>query len=155
MQSSMDDNTKIVIRGVLDKMEDENINDKPASLINKALQSICGGNWNIVTYTAYESKIGFTASYFHWRSKQWVYAEQTTCTTYNSNEIETLMNIEFGWASIKDINMVQESAHHKINNKFPGTWRVHVARLNGEISSSLFGIVWESDGFTFFIYRIA
>lgn len=65
------------------------------------------------------------------------------------------MNIEFGWAKIKDINMIQQSAYTKINKTFEGVWRVHVAKLEDGYSWNFYGIVWESAGYTFFIYPIA
>jgi hypothetical protein len=151
----MNDNVKIVIRGVLDKIEGENITEHKAGLITSALDKLCGGRWNVITYPAYENEAGYTHSNFRWHNKEWVYAEQTTSTDYNESDIKSFMDTEFGWATIKDINTVQQSAYTKINNKFPGIWRVHVAQLQNSYSGSAFGAVWESDSFTFFIYRVA
>jgi hypothetical protein len=151
----MNDDVEIVIRGVLDKIEDENITTDKAFLINSALYKLCGGAWNVITYPTYTSEAGYAHSNFLWRNKLWIYAEQTTCTDTNASDIESFMNIEFGWATIKDINAVQHAAYTKINNKFPGTWRVHVVQLQNGYSSSLCGTAWQSDSFTFFIYRVA
>ena len=151
----MNDDAEIVIRGVLDKIEDENITDNKARLISDALKKLCGGVWNVIIYPTFEKERGNTYSCLHWRSKRWIYAEQTTNTSYDDSEIITFMNTEFGWATIKDIDTVQQSAYSKINNKFPGTWRVHVAQLKNEYFYSLYGTAWQSDGFTLFIYRIA
>ena len=151
----MNDDVKIVVRGVLDRIEDENIDGNEASLIGQALEKLCGGSWNVITYPSCESEIGYTSSYLNWRGKQWVYAEQTTNTSYNANRIISFMKMEFGWAKIKDMTMVQQSAYTKINRKFEGTWRVHVAKLEHGYSWSFHGTVWESDGYTFFIYPIA
>jgi hypothetical protein len=151
----MNDDVKIVIRGVLDKIEDENISENKAPLINSALQKLCGGIWNVITYTTCKSEAGYTNSNFHWHNKKWVYAEKTTSTDYNESDIKSFMDTEFGWATIKDINAVQQSAYTKISNKFPGTWRVHVAQLQNGASTSIFGTCWQSDNFTFCIYRVA
>ncbi len=151
----MDDDVKIVIRGVLDKIEDENLTEDKGKLICSALDRLCGDLWNVVFYPTYESEKGYCSSYFHWRSKYWVYAEKSISTNYNSDEIKKFMNTEFGWAKIKDIDTVQQAAYTKINNKFPGVWRVHVAKLNQGYSSYTYGTAWKSDEFTFFIYRIA
>jgi hypothetical protein len=151
----MNDDVEIVIRGVLDKIEDENITGNAAALIRSALQKLCGGCWNVITYSTYTSEAGYTNSHFHWRNKEWVYAEQTTSTDFNKSAIESFMNTEFGWTTIKDIDAVQRSAYTKINNKFPGTWKVHVAQLENVYSYSLFGTAWQSDSFVFLIYRVA
>jgi hypothetical protein len=150
----MNEDVKIVIRGVLNKIEDENITEHRQGLINSALDKLCGGRWNVITYSTYTSEAGYTDSNFHWRNKEWVYAEQTTSTDYNGSDIKSFMDTEFGCAKIRDINIVQQSAYTKINNKFPGTWRVHVAQLQNSYSGSTFGTMWESDGFSFFIYRV-
>jgi hypothetical protein len=153
--STMNDDAKIVIRGVLDKIEDENISENKAPLISSALNKLCGGVWNVITYTTYTSEAGYTDSNFHWRNKEWVYAEQTTSIDHNASNIKAFMDTEFGWATIKDINAVQQSAYTKINNKFPGTWRVHVVQLQNGGFYSICGTDWQSDSFTFYIYRVA
>ena len=119
---SMNDNIKIVIRGVLDRIDEENITENKAVLIGQALSRIFGGSWNVIIYPSYESAAGFTSSYFHWRHRQWVYAEKTTNTTYNANEIRSFMTREFGWSTIRDINAVQQSAYARINNRFSDSW---------------------------------
>jgi hypothetical protein len=146
--------TKLIIRGALDKIEDEKLTENKATVIRNALEAIRGGHWNVITYPTFESETGYRFSYLHWHGKQWVYAEKTTSTDYNEDEIKTFMDIEFGWAVIKDIHAVQQSAYTKINNKFPGTWRVHVARLKDGYSSDLSGTVWTNGEYTFFIYRL-
>jgi hypothetical protein len=95
----MNDNVKIVIRGVLDKIEGENITEHKARLITSALDKLCGGHWNVITYPTYENEAGYTNSNFRWHNKEWVYAEQTTSTDYNGSDIKSFMDTEFGWAT--------------------------------------------------------
>jgi len=149
------DDAKIVIRGVLDKIEDEKLTEGKATLIDTALNMLFGGTWNVITYPTCESEAGASSLYLHWHNKEWVYAEQTTDTHFDEKEVKKFMDTEFGWAKTKDINTIQHSVYTKINNRFPGTWRVHVAQLKNGYSSRIYGAVWKSDGFTFFIYRIA
>lgn len=153
--STMNDDAKIVIRGVLDKIDDENLTDDNATCIKQALDRLCGGTWNVILYPNCEVSTGSTSSCFYWRGKQWVYAEQTTNTSFNASEIKSFMDTEFGWSPIRDIQMVQQAANTKISNKFQGEWRVHVAQLKNGYSCSCCGIVWKADGYTFFIYRLA
>lgn len=116
----MDDDEKIVIRGVLDKIQDENSTENKADLIRETLKKLCGGHWNVITYPTFESEKGYCYPYLHWRNKQWVQAEKTTSTDFDSNEIKTFLNTEFEWATIKDIDAFQQSAYTKVNNKFLG-----------------------------------
>ena len=150
----MSQDTKIVIRGVLDQIEDNSMTENKAELIQKALCRLEGGHWSVIVYPSCEASAGCTSSSFHWRSKQWVYAQRTTDTSFNASDIKSLMNTEFGWATINDISAVQQSAYTKINDRFPGKWEVHVAKLNNGYSYKMCGTDWVRNEYTFFIYRI-
>ncbi|CAF3250989.1 unnamed protein product [Rotaria sp. Silwood2] len=149
----MDGNSSLVICGVLDKLEKDNATIGIATLVMEALEDSFGGCWNVIIYPTYENEAGCCSSYLNWHSKHRVYAEKTTCIDIDRNEIKRFMDTEFGSTTIKDIIAVQQSAYAKINNKFPGTWRVHVAQLKNGYSWSIWGIAWDLDEFTFFIYR--
>ena len=149
----MREDTKIVIRGVLDQIEDNSMTENKAELIQKALCRLRGGDWSVIVYPSCEASAGCTLSSFHWRSKQWVYAQRTTDTYFNASDIKSFMNTEFGWATISDITAVQQSVNTKINDRFPGKWEVHVAKLNNGYSWKMYGTDWVRNEYTFFIYR--
>jgi ribosomal protein L31E len=69
--------------------------------------------------------------------------------------IRAFMNKEFGWAKIVDIGEVQAAVERRVNEKFPGSWKVHVVKLRADSSRSayVYGAFWDHDGYTFSIMR--
>ncbi|CAF2136714.1 unnamed protein product [Rotaria magnacalcarata] len=152
----MDDNIELIIRDVHDKIAHKNRTESPSTWTNGALIGLCGGYWNVVMYSDYDVLVGLSSSSLHWRNKWWAYTEKTTSIDFAADEIKKFMVTEFGWATIKDSDAAQKSAYIKINNKFLGSWRAHVARIKSKWSWSMRGTAWTADGLTlfFFIYRL-
>jgi hypothetical protein len=130
---------KIHIRGVLDKLEEEKSQENKAISISKALLDCFQEKWSIATYSSFEQQKG-NGTWFNWRNKLWVYGVICHDQHYDSEGIQSFIKQEFGWATIRDIGICQESAERKINEKFQGKWKVHVVKTaTGFIGSYIYG----------------
>jgi hypothetical protein len=146
-----DDRRKIAIRGAMDKWESEG--GRPAAMVSKALLDIFHETWSIVIYDTYVSETGY-GTYFHYHNKWWVYGVCTSNTYYGEAKLKELMDNEFGWASIADIERLQAAAEKKVNEKFEGSWKVHVVKLGtGSWYGSIYGAYWDQDGYECYIMR--
>jgi hypothetical protein len=129
-----------------------------AAAVGYAIRNATKQTWNIVMYKRPWGAIEYGAD---WEGRiehdGWsIFGYKNTGPTYNDVEaINKFVNAEFGWASISDVKVFQQSVEQKINQKFEGTWRVHVAKGVTDWSTHVWGTAVTIGNCDCFIVRVA
>jgi hypothetical protein len=152
---TFDDLRQFVIRGVLDKIDEESGQGNKSTAIRDILEDIFQEDWNIITYSTFEEEKGYGVR-FNWRGKLQVYG--VLCQDpydYDDKEIEKFIKEEFGSAKIQNIGAAQGTAERKMNEKFQRKWKVHIANVTSRSDSSISGANVRFDDIRIWIMKVS
>jgi hypothetical protein len=65
------------------------------------------------------------------------------------------LEITYGFAKIADPYAFQRSVEYQINNRFPGKWRVYLAKFKSEpgLQYSIYGVHFVHDGYHLWVMQ--
>ena len=148
---------EIVIRGTLDKLsKGERIfkNKGDAHHIKKSFEKMYNKTMNVILSPnlSAESTIKVGNRFVSIFEAIGASHYQKHCDI--KPKILSMMDEEFAWCNIENIQQFQKIVKTKINKSFSGTWDVIVAKGHPDNSWSLCGTAWKKNGIYAFIFRI-
>jgi hypothetical protein len=151
------ENQKYVIYGIM-KIFEANINIDTAMKIGWALWQIFNEAWSIVIYAhgSYETEIGY-GGYIDYDGKWFVYGVRvTTNHGYTIEALKEFLKSRFGFAKIVDASAFQSAVESQVNERFPGTWKVHLVKSKPGFDSYgwFYGTCFDHDGYRLWVMPI-
>jgi hypothetical protein len=168
------DQQKYVIRGMMKTLATNGGCHVPCDISIKmrdALWNIFNEHWTIVMYRygSFEIELGY-GSYINYDDKWWIYGRRTSNgkREYTKAELDSFLTSRFGFAKIADSSAFRNAVEVQVNERFPGSWKVHLVKFkpgfgqgNFKVSSSIepgltmlstfWGTWFEHDGYQLWV----
>jgi hypothetical protein len=148
---------EVVIRGAISRYEEVHPSISRAQFIADALERALNEKWSIIVYDTFDDEAGYY-TYFQYQDKWWVHGKRKINRRgCDKAAIRRFMNVEFGCFVLGGCSQVQSSAQTKINQRFPGTWKVQVVKFLPKSLHSAWikGIYWRYGSYNFYIMKIS
>jgi hypothetical protein len=151
---SFTENQRIVIRGIMKTFGPNDRGERGgiAKKINEALESFVKEQRSIVVYPpgSYETQFRFS-DWINYDDEWWICGRCRSNRNrgYTRESLDAFLESRFRWAKAADASGFKNAVESQVNERFPGTWKVHLVKLEPGLgwTSYCYGARLNHDGY--------